>query len=121
MKAHNEQREEDKMMQFLMGLNDTFRGVRSNILMITPLPKVRQAYSLVIQEETQRHMTSGTTKNFSIAVAFQSRPNNSRNKHCDHCDCNGHVIAYCRQLKFHCNFCNQNGHTEEACRFKDGT
>ncbi|XP_024031879.1 uncharacterized protein LOC112094638 [Morus notabilis] len=43
MKAHIEQREEDRMMQFLMGLNDTYSGVRSNILMITPLPNVRQA------------------------------------------------------------------------------
>ncbi|XP_021802635.1 uncharacterized protein LOC110746704 [Prunus avium] len=90
MKAHNKEREEDKMMQFLMGLNDTFSGVRSSILMITPLPKVRQAYSLVIQDETQRQMTSGTTENFSIATAIQSRPNNSKNKHCDHCDRNGH-------------------------------
>ncbi|KAL5760838.1 hypothetical protein ACOSQ2_019676 [Xanthoceras sorbifolium] len=40
MKAHIEQREEDWMMQFLMGLNDTYNVVRSNILMITPLPNV---------------------------------------------------------------------------------
>ncbi|KAL5808260.1 hypothetical protein ACOSQ3_028951 [Xanthoceras sorbifolium] len=53
MKAHIEQREEDRMMQFLMGLNDTYNVV-SNILMITPLPNVRQAYSLVNQEEMQQ-------------------------------------------------------------------
>ncbi|KAH7557120.1 hypothetical protein JRO89_XS11G0050600 [Xanthoceras sorbifolium] len=53
MKAHIEQREEDRMMQFLMGLNDTYNVVRSNILMITPLPNDRQAYSLVNQEEMQ--------------------------------------------------------------------
>ena len=45
------------MMQFLMGLNDTYNVVRSNILMITPLPNVRQAYSLVIQVEMQRQVT----------------------------------------------------------------
>jgi hypothetical protein len=42
------------MMQFLMGLNDNYNGVRSNILTMSPLPNVRQAYSLVIQNETQR-------------------------------------------------------------------
>ncbi|KAH7569016.1 hypothetical protein JRO89_XS06G0089500 [Xanthoceras sorbifolium] len=57
MKAHIEQREEDRMMQFLMGLNDSYNVVRSNILMITPLPNVRQAYSLVNQEEMQRQVT----------------------------------------------------------------
>ncbi|KAF7831798.1 Retrovirus-related Pol polyprotein from transposon TNT 1-94 [Senna tora] len=60
MKAHSEQREEDRVMQFLMGLNDTYSVVRSNILMMSPLPKVRQAYSLVIQEKTTSQPTSAT-------------------------------------------------------------
>ncbi|KAI5334322.1 hypothetical protein L3X38_024455 [Prunus dulcis] len=51
--THNKQTEEDRMMQFLMGLNDTYNGVRSNIVMMTSLPNVHQAYSLVIQDETQ--------------------------------------------------------------------
>jgi hypothetical protein len=71
MKAHDEQREEDRLMQFLMGLNDTYSTVRTNILMMSPLPNVRQAYSLVIQDETQRQMTSETTENFSIAAAIR--------------------------------------------------
>ena len=43
MKAHCDQREEDRLMQFLMGLNDTYNVVRSNILIMMPLPNVRQA------------------------------------------------------------------------------
>ena len=27
MKAHNDKKEEDRLMQFLMGLNDTYKGV----------------------------------------------------------------------------------------------
>ncbi|KAK2968679.1 hypothetical protein RJ640_005820 [Escallonia rubra] len=41
MKAHDEQREEDRLMQFLMGLHDTYNVVRTNILMMSPLPNVR--------------------------------------------------------------------------------
>ncbi|KAL6348342.1 hypothetical protein AAG906_005643 [Vitis piasezkii] len=52
--AHLEQREEDRLMQFLMGLNESYKAVRSNILMMSPLPNVRQAYSLIVQEEMQR-------------------------------------------------------------------
>ncbi|XP_016443550.1 uncharacterized protein LOC107768899 [Nicotiana tabacum] len=59
MKGHGEQMEEDRVMQFLMGLNDTYNVVRSNVLMMSPLPNVRQAYSLVIQEETQRGLGYG--------------------------------------------------------------
>ena len=40
-KAHLEQREEDHMMQFLIGLNDTFCTICNKILMITPLPNAR--------------------------------------------------------------------------------
>lgn len=46
----NAQKEEDWMMQFLMGLN-------SNILKImSPLPNVHQAYSVAIQDETKRQI-----------------------------------------------------------------
>ena len=125
VKAHIEQREEDRMMQFLMGLNDTFSVVRSNILMMSPLPNVRQAYSLVIQDEIQRKMTSEATKNFSIAAAFQScqgnQNNKSKDKYCDHCNRDGHTIEACRTLKFHCKHCDRRGHTEDRCKFKNGT
>ncbi|KAI3459834.1 hypothetical protein Pfo_016497 [Paulownia fortunei] len=100
------QREEDRMMQFLMGLNDTFGTDSSNILVMSPLPNVRQAYSLIVQDETQRKMTSGETKNFLHC-----------SKHCDHCNRDGHTIENCRTLKFHCKFCDM----EKRCKFKNAT
>ncbi|KAK2967943.1 hypothetical protein RJ640_029935 [Escallonia rubra] len=125
MKAHDEQREEDRLMQFLMGLHDTYNVVRTNILMMSPLPNVRQAYSLVIQEETQRQMTPESTENFSIAAAIQRRGNNfsnkSKDKHCEHCNREGHTIESCHTLKFHCKYCDRKGHTEDRCKFKNGT
>lgn len=40
-----------------MGLNECFIGVRSNIMLFSPLPSIGQAYSLVIQDEMQeKHM-----------------------------------------------------------------
>uniref|UniRef100_A0A1S4CFZ9 Retrotransposon Copia-like N-terminal domain-containing protein n=1 Tax=Nicotiana tabacum TaxID=4097 RepID=A0A1S4CFZ9_TOBAC len=52
LKTHQDQR----LLQFLMGLNDTYIGVRSNILLSSPLPTIGQAYSLVIQDEKQREI-----------------------------------------------------------------
>ncbi|KAK3002667.1 hypothetical protein RJ639_019973 [Escallonia herrerae] len=124
MKAHDEQREEDRLIQFLMGLHDTYNIVRTNILMMSPLPNVRQAYSLVIQEETQRQITPESTEIFSIAAAIQRRGNNfsnkSKDKHCEHCNREGHTIESCRTLKFHCKYCDRKGHTEDRCKFKNG-
>ncbi|XP_060178069.1 uncharacterized protein LOC132608001 [Lycium barbarum] len=47
VKAH----EDERLLQFLMGLNDTFIGVRRNILMSSPLPSIGQAYPLIVQDE----------------------------------------------------------------------
>lgn len=37
-----------------MGLNDSYSHVRSQILMLDPLPSVNQAYSILSQEESHR-------------------------------------------------------------------
>ncbi|KAL0406186.1 UNVERIFIED_CONTAM: Retrovirus-related Pol polyprotein from transposon RE2 [Sesamum latifolium] len=44
-----------QLMQFLMGLNDSFDVIRSQILVIDPLILVDKAYSLVLRIENQRH------------------------------------------------------------------
>ena len=41
---HVDQRDEDKLMQLLMGLSEAYKTARSNILMMTPLPNVMEAY-----------------------------------------------------------------------------
>ena len=41
----------DHLIQFLMGLNDLYGNVHSQILLMHPLPSVNKAYSLVLQEK----------------------------------------------------------------------
>ena len=43
--------EQQKLMQFLMRLNDMYQVVRSNILMLKPPPLDTQASSIILQEE----------------------------------------------------------------------
>lgn len=93
--------------------------------MMLPLPNVHQAYSLVIQEETQRQMASESTENFSIAAATQSHQSNYSNKpkdkHCEHCNIDSHIIDNYRTLKFYCKFWDKRVHTNDRCKFKNGT
>ncbi|KAL0434406.1 UNVERIFIED_CONTAM: Retrovirus-related Pol polyprotein from transposon RE2 [Sesamum latifolium] len=44
----------NQLMQFLMGLNDSFDAIRNQILVMHPLPVVDKAYSLVLRVESQR-------------------------------------------------------------------
>ncbi|XP_075096456.1 uncharacterized protein LOC142174541 [Nicotiana tabacum] len=41
-----------KLFQFLMGLNDSYFQARSQILLMTPMSSVNQAYSMVISDES---------------------------------------------------------------------
>ncbi|KAL0374194.1 UNVERIFIED_CONTAM: hypothetical protein Sradi_3335100 [Sesamum radiatum] len=48
----------DHLMQFLMGLDESFEGIRNQILMIEPLPNVSKAYAIVLRVERQREANS---------------------------------------------------------------
>ncbi|XP_070044962.1 uncharacterized protein [Nicotiana tomentosiformis] len=43
----------DKLHQFLMGLNEVYLGVRSNLLMMQPPPSLDNAYNILLQDENQ--------------------------------------------------------------------
>lgn len=53
-RVYAEHIERQKIMQFLMGLNDNFAQSRSQILMIVPSPSLNQAYNIIIQDESQK-------------------------------------------------------------------
>lgn len=85
-------------------------------------PPVNKVFSLIIQDEKQRDISSQVT---SEAVAFAVRnepPNSNRNYQpkyshlkCDRCNLAGHTAENCCQhLK--CDHCGYKGHTIDICR-----
>jgi hypothetical protein len=81
-------REEERVHQFLMGLDDTIYGtVRSNLLATDPLPNLNRVYSTMIQEERVRTMTRTTEERrevMSLAVQTNGRAVKVKDK-CTHC------------------------------------
>nr|XP_016449355.1 PREDICTED: uncharacterized protein LOC107774371 [Nicotiana tabacum] len=53
---------QQKLMKFLIELNDTYAPQRSQILMMHPTPSLDQTYSTIIQEESQRKNSGLTTQ-----------------------------------------------------------
>ncbi|GJX13713.1 ribonuclease H-like domain-containing protein, partial [Tanacetum coccineum] len=49
-----------KLMQFLMGLDDSYMQIRSNILSRDPLPDAKGAYALISSEESHRAVVTGS-------------------------------------------------------------
>uniref|UniRef100_A0A1U7WJT3 Uncharacterized protein LOC104229298 n=1 Tax=Nicotiana sylvestris TaxID=4096 RepID=A0A1U7WJT3_NICSY len=50
--------EAERLLQFLTGLNDSYAQSRSQIMMMTPVPTINKAYSLLVDQERQRNLVS---------------------------------------------------------------
>ncbi|XP_055824434.1 uncharacterized protein LOC129892954 [Solanum dulcamara] len=72
--------EDQRLIQFLMGLNDVYTQARGNILMMNPLPGIDVAYSLLLQDENQREVYANTNvtpdSGSFMAVGQTNQPNN---------------------------------------------
>ena len=53
----------------VMGLNESYSAIRGKILLMNPLPSVRQAYSSTCQEEKQRFLSATHTAAYSNSIA----------------------------------------------------
>ncbi|GAV65656.1 UBN2_3 domain-containing protein, partial [Cephalotus follicularis] len=74
-RAYVEHDQQQKLLQFLMGLNDSYGDIRSQILMMNPLPTIGQAYSLISQEESHRGILSVHATITDTPAAFYSSSN----------------------------------------------
>ncbi|XP_074352138.1 uncharacterized protein LOC141691304 [Apium graveolens] len=66
-----------QLTQFLMGLNDSFTGIRGQILLMTLLPSLNQSYGMLLQEEKQReNFDGGGFSSETMAMTLKAYPNN---------------------------------------------
>lgn len=49
-----------RLLQFLMGLNATYAQSRNQILMMSPIPTLNKAYSMVINHESQIYLANSS-------------------------------------------------------------
>ena len=94
-------------MKFLMGLNDSFSQVRTQILLMDPLPSFNKVCSLLIQEEMQMSVSLGTrvestalatkNQNFTTSNGGSNRKGKDRSL-CTNCGKLGHTIDKCYKL-----------------------
>ena len=73
MKVLLDNKQHKYVMQFLMGLNDSFSHVRAQILMTNPLPSITKAFGLVVQEKRQRNINIPSLVPTADSVALFTR------------------------------------------------
>ena len=103
----------ESVMKFLMGVNDSFSQVRTQVLLMNPIPSLSKVYSLLIQEETQKSIPNASVvKVDSIVLAAKMSTDyvthgsnlvNSGGKGkdrpiCTHCGKTGHTVDKCYKL-----------------------
>ncbi|KAJ0503468.1 putative retrotransposon gag domain, retrotransposon Copia-like protein [Helianthus annuus] len=64
-----------KLMQFLMGLDDVYQPVRTNLLTREPFPSVKATCALISREESHR-LSSGGSKGQSVSFVSKSNQSN---------------------------------------------
>ncbi|XP_070032943.1 uncharacterized protein [Nicotiana tomentosiformis] len=63
--------EYQRLLQFFIRLNESYSQSRSQIMMMSPLPSINKAYSLLVDHESQRNLTS-TTQVAQVTEALES-------------------------------------------------
>ncbi|GAU20316.1 hypothetical protein TSUD_337970 [Trifolium subterraneum] len=66
----------DQVIRFLKGLNDQYYAVRSQIMLMDPLPDICKVYSLLVQQERQNVIPIDESKLFAVSNP-QYQHNNS--------------------------------------------
>ncbi|XP_014490460.1 uncharacterized protein LOC106753175 [Vigna radiata var. radiata] len=117
---------------FLKGLNDTYNIVRTQILLMDPLPNINRVFSLIMQKERQERQDLGVanqnqTTETKILASTVDRNNNWR--HDQTWKGQGRGVASRgqgrgrgRNLNYgkQCSHCNKMNHTVDACYSKHG-
>ncbi|WVZ12767.1 hypothetical protein V8G54_017297 [Vigna mungo] len=97
---------QDFIIRFLKGLDDRFSVVRSQVLLMEPLPFVNRIFSMVIQHERQQlDVVFSTNEPNSFANAAMDRSRNTTNK---------------TNSTKKCSYCHRPGHTMDVCYSKHG-
>ncbi|XP_060215369.1 uncharacterized protein LOC132642117 [Lycium barbarum] len=125
--------QDQQLFQFLSGLNDSHSTVKSNILMMHPLPSISKSYSLLQQDESQREILPSNSSFSSDSAAFLcSGPYNNPNKLTQKVNFEsrrgvvpngpngsdarrGHGATTGQPGGLYCKYCKKTNHTIEKC------
>ncbi|OMO54213.1 Integrase, catalytic core [Corchorus capsularis] len=102
--------ENDQVIVFIKGLSDLYASVKTQILLMDPLPSLNKAYSLVIQQERSSMIYVPNVADINVMAvknagsmvvkggpvpATRKNFNNAKKAMCSYCGREGHTIDKC--------------------------
>ncbi|KAK9689058.1 hypothetical protein RND81_09G032200 [Saponaria officinalis] len=116
--AFLKEQEEEKVHQFLMGLNDSvYRTLRSNILMEDHIPSFNRVYGIVLRKERHKAMVrqkEERTDEAVFAIRRGSPATRGGRQVWPKADDNA------EDQERRCTYCRKRGHDEDDCWTKHG-
>ncbi|GAU25648.1 hypothetical protein TSUD_265740 [Trifolium subterraneum] len=106
------------VMRFLTGLNEEFNAVKSQILLLDPLPSITKIFSMVLQFERQNCPVSVDDSKILVNAAKSRSYGSSRPDACS--SGNGKPDASSFGSKRFCTYCHKTNHFVENCFKKHG-
>ncbi|XP_074368142.1 uncharacterized protein LOC141708419 [Apium graveolens] len=95
-----------KLSQFLMGLNTIFTNTRGQILLMHPLPDINYAYSMLLQEENQRDISTVGIMTESLAMNVRLKSNSNFKPK---------TVKKPADSSLMCDYYNLTRHTRDKC------
>ncbi|XP_019423017.1 PREDICTED: uncharacterized protein LOC109332489 [Lupinus angustifolius] len=117
-------RENDYVIRFLKGLNEQYSAVRSQIILMQPLPSINKAFSFLMQQERQmnlpfedpRILANNSDESYGRGrvrgKGYTNGPSGFTGR--------GRGYAGRGNNNKICTFCNRSGHTIDVCYRKHG-
>jgi len=118
-------KEEDRVMCFLKGLNNVYNTIKTQVLIMEPLPSVNRVFSLVLQQERQ---LAGGINNIVDNLEHKSTVNSFNNQSnwkqsgrgSNNWKGNGRGRGRNNSYGKQCTFCDKMNHTAKECYSKHG-
>ncbi|XP_070055340.1 uncharacterized protein [Nicotiana tomentosiformis] len=114
--------EDQHLFQFLSGLNESYSTINSSIMLMSPLPSISKAYSLLQHDESQKENQppalgfSGDSASFSATTTNSTHVNQMNSPH--------NTRPYNQRINFDpkrnspyvsCKYCKKPGRTIDKC------
>ncbi|XP_019257833.1 PREDICTED: uncharacterized protein LOC109236058 [Nicotiana attenuata] len=100
--------EYQRLLQFLTGLNESYSHSRSQIMMMSPLPSINRAYSVLVDQESERNLVnmpqvaqvSDALENLAM---YSNKGTNNTGSYKQ------------KRNQVQCEYCHYKGHSKENC------
>ncbi|GAU29493.1 hypothetical protein TSUD_360380 [Trifolium subterraneum] len=112
--------ESDQVIRFLKGLNEQYFPVRSQIMLMDPLPSISKVYSLLVQQERQNVVPMDESKLLAMSKTQYYHRGASSNRGRGYSSRGGGRTSAGRGKGKVCTYCGMTNHVIDDCFKKYG-